>query len=91
MRIEAYNQVQQLFQAKKTAKQEKIAKGGFSDQLQISSLGKDMTAAKTAVKNASDIRKELVDPIKSAIQNGSYSVAPESFAEKLMEKYDEMR
>ncbi len=91
MRIEAYTQVQQLFQANKTAKQEKTAKAGFSDKLQISNLGKDLQVGKQAVKNASDIRKELVEPIKSAIQNGTYSVAPESFAAKLMEKYDEMR
>ncbi|MBE5847974.1 MAG: flagellar biosynthesis anti-sigma factor FlgM [Lachnospiraceae bacterium] len=91
MRIEAYNQVQQLFQAKQTAKQEKVAKGGFSDKLQISNLGKDLQVGKQAVRNASDIRKELVDPIKKAVQNGTYSVTPESFAAKLMEKYDEMR
>lgn len=91
MRIEAYNQVQQLYQTKRTGKTQKSASTGMTDRLQISSFGKDIQAAKTAVASAPDIREELTAPIKAKIQDGTYEVSNESFAEKLMQKYREMR
>ncbi len=91
MRIEAYTQVQQLYQTKKTTRTEKTAKSSSSDQLQISSMGKDIQAAKQAVANAPDIREEVTAPLKNAVQNGTYQVDEESFAAKLFQKYNEMR
>ena len=91
MRIEAYTQVQQLYQTKKTTKTEKTARGSFADQVQISSMGKDIQTAKQAVAAAPDIREEVTAPIKSAVQNGTYEVNEESFAAKLFERYQEMR
>ena len=49
MRIEAYTQVQQLYNTKKASKTQAAAKKGLSDQLQISSIGKDIQTAKAAV------------------------------------------
>lgn len=89
MRIEAYTQVQQLYNTKRTNKTTKAKGTSFSDQLQISSMGKDIQAAKQAVKNAPDIREEMIAPIKTSIQNGTYQVSGESFANKLLEKYQE--
>ncbi len=91
MRIEAYNQVQQLYQTKHTGKTQKSAAAGRTDRLQISSFGKDIQTAKAAVASAPDIREELTAPIKAKIQDGTYEVSNESFAEKLMQKYMEMR
>ncbi len=91
MRIEAYTQVQQLYNNKNTAKTKQTTKASFADQLQISSLGKDIQTAKQAVANAPDVREEVVAPIKTAIQNGTYQVSSGSVADKLLEKYDEMR
>lgn len=91
MRIEAYTQVQQIYQTKKAVKAGKTAKSGASDQLQISGIGKDIQTVKQAVANTSDIREEKTAPLKSAIQNGTYQVSEESFAAKLFEKYNEMR
>ena len=91
MRIESYTQVQQLYQTAKAAKTEKTKKSSFSDQVQISSMGKDIQMAKQAVADAPDIREELTAPIKSAVQNGTYQVSEESFAAKLYERYYEMR
>lgn len=91
MRIEAYTQVQQLYQTKKTTKTEKAAKGSFADQVQISSMGKDIQTAKQAVAAAPDIREDVTAPIKTAVQNGTYEVSGESFAAKLFERYQEMR
>lgn len=92
MRIEAYNQVQQLYQAKRTGKVQKSAAADRADKmLQISSFGKDIQVAKAAVASAPDIREELTAPIKAKIQDGTYEVSNASFAEKLMMKYEEMR
>ncbi len=91
MRIEAYTQVQQLYHTKKTSKPQATAKKGFSDQLQISSIGKDIQTAKAAVAGSSDIREDVIAPIKAKIQNGTYEVSNESFAEKLFTKYEETR
>ena len=91
MRIEAYNQVQQLYQTKHTGKTQKSAAAGRADRLQISDFGKDIQNAKAAVASAPDIREELTAPIKAKIQDGTYEVSNESFAEKLMKKYKEMR
>ncbi|MCQ2498148.1 MAG: flagellar biosynthesis anti-sigma factor FlgM [Lachnospiraceae bacterium] len=91
MRIEAYTQVQNLYQTSKVNKPQKTQKVGFMDQLQISSVGKDIQTAKAAVADVSDIRTDVVAPIKEQIQNGTYNVDMESFAEKLFNKYQEMR
>lgn len=88
MRIEAYTQVQQLYKTDSAKKSEAKAKVSFSDQLHISSVGKDIQTAKQAVAASADIREELVAPIKTSIQNNSYEVSSESFADKLFEKYN---
>ena len=90
MRIDAYSQVQQLYNAKKPVKVQGKTKTTSSDQIQISSIGKDIQVAKNAVSAADDIREELTAPIKASIANGTYQVSGESFAEKLMQKYEEI-
>ena len=91
MRIEAYSNVQQLYNTKKTSKAQATARKGFSDQLQISGIGKDLQTAKAAVAGSSDIREDVIAPIKARIQNGTYEVSEESFADKLYAKYAEAR
>lgn len=91
MRIEAYNQVQQLYRSQRVNKNQKTTKTTFADQVQISSIGKDIQTAKAAVKASPDVRVELTAPIKEKIQNGTYSVDTSSFADKLIQKYEEMR
>ena len=90
MRIETFTQVQQLYNMKKPAKAQDKARVTSSDQIQISSIGKDIQTAKNAVAAADDIREELTAPIKAGIANGTYQVSGESFAEKLMKKYEEI-
>ena len=90
MRIEAYTQVQQLYNTKKPAKLQGKVQASAADRIQISSIGKDIQTAKNAVAAAPDIREELVAPIRSAVANGTYQVSAESFAEKLMQKYEEI-
>ena len=91
MRIEAYSQVQQLYQTKKVNKTQQSGGVSNSDRVQISSLGKDFQTAKAAVAESPDIREELTASIKSKIENGTYYVDNATFAEKLLQKYEEMR
>lgn len=91
MRIDAYSQVQQIYQTQKASKPQATKKAGFMDQFQISSAGKDIQSAKVAVAQAPDIRADLVSSIKEEINDGTYSVDAGSFADKLFAKYNEMR
>lgn len=91
MRIEAYNQVHQLYQTGKVSKTHQTGSTSRTDQLQFSTLGKDIRVAQAAVAGAPDIREDVTAPIKAQIQNGTYSVDNESFAEKLLQKFEEMR
>lgn len=89
MRIEAYTQVQQVYNTNKLSKTKNTSVAKLKDELQISSLGKDFQIAKQAVANAPDIREEVVAPLKAAVQSGTYQVSSESFANKLLVKYKE--
>ena len=91
MRIEAYTQVQQLYQSQKVNRSQKTSVAAQTDKVQISSFGKDIHIAKAAVAASPDIREELTAPIKAKIQNGTYEVSNESFADKLLKKYEELR
>lgn len=92
MRIEAYTQVQQIYQSQKVSQNKKTkAAAQTNDQLQISSKGKDYQTAKAAVASAPDVREELTASIKAKIQSGTYSVDTNTFADKLMKKFEEMR
>lgn len=91
MRIEAYTQVQQIYSSAKVQKDQNVQKKGSLDQVQISSLGMNIQTASAAVKGASDIRYDVVEPLKQAVQNGTYNVDGETFAEKLLKKYEELQ
>ena len=89
MRIEAYTQVQQIYNAHKTNKAQKASNVSFSDQLELSSMGKDMQVAKQAAQNSPDVREDLVAKYKAQIQDGTYQVSSESFADKLIRHMEE--
>lgn len=91
MRIEAYTQVQQVYQSQKVSRSQKANGTAKSDNLQISSFGKDIQTAKAAVAGSPDIREELTAPIKAKVENGTYEVSKENFADRLLQKYEEMR
>ena len=87
MRIDAYSQIQQIYNTNKATGAHKTSKPSFRDAVQISSQGKDYQFAKQAVSVAPDIRTEMTDTIKSSMQAGTYSVSDSDFADKLLEKY----
>ncbi|MGN0306626.1 MAG: flagellar biosynthesis anti-sigma factor FlgM [Lachnospiraceae bacterium] len=90
MRIDAYQQIQQVYGTQQIYKLQKEEKPGFQDRLQISSKGKDIQAAKQALENTPDVREEVVASLKSSVESGSYKVGVEDFASRLFEKYNEL-
>lgn len=91
MRIEAYTQVQQLYNTKKAAQTRMTMAAKHSDEVQISSMGKDFQSVKTALSATPDIREDVTVPLKAKVEAGTYQVSAESFADKLLQKYEEMR
>ena len=90
MRIDAYNQIAQAYGVQKTYNTQKANNTASmgSDQLSISQTAYSYQAAKKAVSEASDVREDKVAELKAKIQNGTYSVNPDDFASKLLEKYN---
>lgn len=87
MRIDAYNKINQMQSVSKINKVSKKGTVSQTDKLEISQAGKDYQVAKQAVKEASDIRVDLVNDIKERLANGTYNVSDEDFADKLLERY----
>ena len=89
MRIDAYNQIAQLYGVQKSYNAQKANKPASmgSDQLQISQMGYTHQVAKTAVSEASDVREDKIARLKAQIKAGTYSVDSEAFANKLLENY----
>ena len=90
MRIDALSAIQQVYGTGKTRKTTGTKKvSGGRDAVEISSIGKDIQTAKAAVKAAPDMRENKVAELKKQIQSGTYNVSGESFADKLLAKYNE--
>lgn len=91
MRIEAYNQVAQIYKANKAISKPKTAGMSTSrDEVQISSFGRDYQIAKQAVAESSDIREDKVAQLAAKVKSGNYDVDVDIFAGKLIEKYNEL-
>ena len=89
MRIEAYNQVAQLYKTNKTSTTRPASASAMGrDEVQISSFGRDYQIAKKAVAEASDIREDKVSQLKEQIASNKYSVDAGDFASKLLEQYN---
>lgn len=92
MRIEAYNQVAQLYQGSKTANKQK-SNGVYAgrDKVTISQAGYDYQIVRKAVAETSDVREDKVAQLKARIESGSYKVDAGDFASKLLEKYNALQ
>ena len=89
MRIDAYNQITQLYGVQKNLTTRKTTNTTAGrDQLSISQAGKDYQVAKSAVSQASDIREDKIATLKSRLDSGNYQVEAGDFASKLLEKYN---
>ncbi len=86
MKINPYIQVQQMYNTQKPGSAKKTGTVGRSrDGVVISSIGKEIQVAKQAVANAPDIRMDIVEPIRAALNSGVYEVSAQRFADKLVE------
>lgn len=84
MKINPYIQVQQVYNTKKAgAVKAAGAVGRSKDGVEISNIGREFQVAKQALAGTPDIRTDVTAPIKAAVDNGTYDVSGESFAEKL--------
>lgn len=88
MRIDAFNRVQQLYGKTSTTNLKKEKTRNFSDQLEISNMGKDIQVAKQAVKNSPDVREDVMASIKERLDAGTYQVNTDEFADRLFERYN---
>jgi negative regulator of flagellin synthesis FlgM len=90
MRIDAYNQIQQVYGTQKAAKYDSknTSVSKFADQLQLSQEAHDAAVAQKAVSATPDVREDLVNSLKERIDNGTYEVSAEDFASKILEKYN---
>lgn len=84
MRINPYIQVQQMYNTKKAGGVKKAGSAGRADGVMISDIGKEIQTAKQAVAAAPDVRADITEPIKAAVNSGTYSVSGEKFADKLL-------
>ena len=88
MKIGAYMQVNQLYQTSKTKKNTAAGKAkAGSDQVELSSFGKELSIARQAVSEAPEVRESRIADIKAAMQAGTYDLSMERLADKLVDKY----
>ena len=86
-RIDAYNQVSQIYQASRAQKIAKNSETTVRDQFTVSSKGKDYQTAKKALAAAPDIREEKVAALKEQIASGSYNVSAQEIADSVVSKF----
>lgn len=91
MRIDAYQQIQQMYAAKHTHKPAKKNKTGMQDQLQISSKGQDIQLVKNALDGTGDVREDKIAALKAKLEAGTYKVKPEAFADHLLERCEKLQ
>lgn len=87
MRIDAYNKVNQMYQASKVQAVTGVKKAGKSDQLEISQTGKDFQTVKQAVASTEEVRMDKVEDLKQRIASGTYDVSMNEVADKLLDNY----
>lgn len=88
MRIDAYNQVSQIYNTTRKYKTQQTTHSMGKDQVEISDFGKVYQSIKKEVNEIPDVRKDKVSELKNRIDNGNYEVSAESFADKLLENYN---
>ena len=91
MRIDAYSAINQAYMPTKAqgVKAAETVSAYGRDELQISSIGKDIQVAKQAVASAPDVREDLVAEMKKKYAGEGFNVDPGSFADVLMSRFDQ--
>ena len=87
MRIDAYNQISQLYQASKPKKIAKKSEATVKEQYTVSSKGQDYQTAKKALAAVPDIREDKVAVLKEQFASGSYNVSAQEIADSVVSKF----
>jgi negative regulator of flagellin synthesis FlgM len=87
MRINGVNNVDQVYKTKK-ANKAYHTQGVESnkDVVTLSNFAKDLSVAKKAVDQTSDVRMERVNSLKAQIEAGEYNISASQIAEKMLEQ-----
>ncbi len=87
MRVDALNQVTQLYGQTKPKKVTKEKPSYMQDEFKISRTAQDYQVAKNAVSEAPEVREGKVAELKDALASGTYNVSSQEIAEKMVSKY----
>lgn len=90
MRVDAYSKIAQVYGVNSKAKVSSAKKAYNTDQVEISSFGKDLQTAKKAVAESDDVRAERVAEMKAKYNTDSYQIDPSDFADMLLRKFQEV-
>ncbi len=87
MRIDAYNTIGQMYKTNNVRKTGKQQAAQPTDTFVISQEAKDYQTARMAVKEAADIRQDVVTDIKKRMDAGTYNVSTDDLADKMMAEF----
>ena len=73
---------------RKSAPEESVAKPADSaaGEVSLSSAAQSMSKLESAINSSPDVNSSKVEEIKRAIAEGSYSINPESIAERMLDQ-----
>lgn len=71
----------------KASKAQKDGAQAQGDTVELSSLAKDVSKARTEVDRTPDIRAEKVESLKEKVSSGEYKVDPDKVAHKLVDEH----
>lgn len=87
MRIDAYNQIGQVYQAAKPKRTAKMSESSVTEKYEVSKSGKDYQIAKNALSELPDVREDKVRDFKEALASGAYNVSSQEIAESMVSKF----
>lgn len=90
MRVDTLNQIAQTYGVNGKLRTNSVSKVNSADKVEISLFGKELQIAREALAKTPDVREEKIAVLKEQIESGKYNVSGESFAEKLLAKYEEV-
>lgn len=87
MRVDAVNQISQIYKPSSAKKVNKAGAVSNKDAYEVSQFAKEYQIAKNAVSKTSDVREEKVAEIKEALASGTYNVSAQEIAEKMVSRF----
>ncbi|MCR5216675.1 MAG: flagellar biosynthesis anti-sigma factor FlgM [Lachnospiraceae bacterium] len=85
MRIDGIGAINQVYKANNAYKTQTASAAYSTDQVELSSFGKELQIAKAAVAATSDVRADKVADIKARLSAGTYQVSAADIASKLVD------